>query len=361
MKYLFVLGRNPKLSILEIKGFIKRTNNKILKESVRENGLLLDLENTLDAGTIDILGGTLSIGIVLGNFKDIDKKEIYFGTRNNFNYIIWDFSENTDDISQYLKKRFRSEKFKATEKKLSGSIKDQNENIIRKFSSNLIDEEYFVFEDFFGRIVQRCNYKEIERRDMQKPVRREDLSISPRLAKIMINLSEVKEGETLLDPFCGIGVILIESLESGIKTVGIDKDGKAIDGASKNLKWFKFSKDNYKLNNNDSSKIQVKPADVLVSEPDFGKTLKKVPEKKNAELMIKQFEKLMIEVLNNLKGSIVGKFVFTTPCIRIGKKRIGCNFESICTETKLRLEEEFPVEEFRKNQIVGRHIVVLKK
>ena len=146
MKYLFILGRNPKLSVLEIKSFIKRTSNEILDEELRENGLLLDLETPLDAGTIDFLGGALSIGIVLGNIKDIDKKEIYFGTRNNFNYIIWDFSEETGEVSQYLKKRFRSEKFKATEKKLSGSIIDQEDNIIKKASSNLIDEEYFVFD-----------------------------------------------------------------------------------------------------------------------------------------------------------------------------------------------------------------------
>jgi len=361
MKYLFILGRNPKLSVLEIKSFIKRTSNEILDEELRENGLLLDLETPLDAGTIDFLGGALSIGIVLGNIKDIDKKEIYFGTRNNFNYIIWDFSEETGEVSQYLKKRFRSEKFKATEKKLSGSIIDQEDNIIKKASSNLIDEEYFVFDKFFGRIIQKCNYKEIEKRDMQKPVRREDLSISPRLAKIMINLSEVKEGETLLDPFCGIGAILIEALEEEIKVIGIDNDGKAIEGASKNLKWFKFSKENYKLNKNDSSKVKIKSSEVLVSEPYFGTTLKKIPEKKKAEIMIKQFENLMISVLNNLKESISGKFVFTAPCIRIGRKRIGCNFEDICEKTELKLEENFPIEEFRKNQIVGRNIVVLKK
>jgi tRNA G10 N-methylase Trm11 len=361
MKYLFILGRNPELSLQEIKSFLRKTENTILDEQRRENGLLLDLENPLDAGTVDILGGTIGIGIVTSKIKDIDKKEIYFGSENNFNYLIWDFSENTERVSEYLKRRFRSEKLKVTEKKLNNIIKTQNEGTIRTSSSNLIHEEYFVFDEFFGRVVQKCNYKEIEKRDMQKPVRREDLSISPRLAKIMINLSEVKENEILLDAFCGIGVVLIEALNMGIKVMGIDRDGEAIEGVEKNIIWFKSPRESYVLVKNDSSKIKISSVDVLVSEPDFGKTLRKTPDRREAEAMIKQFENLMINVLNNLKGSVKGKFVFSAPCISTGRERLSCDFLKICEKTGLKLEEGFPIQEFREDQIIGREIVVLKK
>ena len=361
MKYLFILGRNPELSIQEVKSYIKRTDNVILNEEIRKNGLLLELEKPLEAGAVDILGGTLAIGIVLCSLKDINRKEIYFGSENKFNYVIWDFSENTEEISQYLKKRFRSEKLKVTEKKFTGFVRGQNEEYTRKPSSNLITEGYFVFNDLFGRIIQRCDYKEIERRDMQKPVRRENLSISPRLAKIMINLSEVKENGVLLDSFCGIGVVLMEALNMGIKVIGIDKDNEAVNGARKNIEWLKLPKEKYKLMNNDSSKIVMGSADVLVSEPDFGKTLTKVPEKREADLMIKQFEILMINVLNNLKKSVADKFVFSAPFINIGGSRIGCDFSKISVKIGLKLKEGFPIQEFREGQIVGREIVVLEK
>lgn len=242
MKYLFILGRNPELSIAEVKSYLKRTGNSILEEAIKKNGLLLELEHPIEAGAVDILGGILEIGIVLCNLRDINRKDIYYGTENKFNYVLWDFSEETEKVSEYLKKRFHSERLKVTEKKFTGFIRGQDENFTRKPSSNLIDEGFFVFDRLFGRIIQRCNYKEIERRDMQKPVRREDLSISPRLAKIMINLSEIKENGILLDAFCGIGVVLIEALNMGIKVVGIDKDKEAINGALKNLEWLKFSK-----------------------------------------------------------------------------------------------------------------------
>lgn len=361
MKYLFILGRNPELSIAEIKSFLKRTGNVVLSNAIRDNGLLLELEKPLDAGSVDLLGGTISIGIVLCILKDMNKKEIYSGSDNKFNYAIWDFSDRTADVSQYLKVRFRSESLKVTEKRFSGFIKTQDEGIVKKLSSNRINEEYFVFENLFGKIVQKCNYKEIERRDMEKPVRREDLSISPRLAKIMINLSEVKENGILLDGFCGIGAILIESLNMGIRAIGIDKDGEALNGARKNLEWMKFPNGTYRLMNNDSTKTVVGTVDVLVSEPDFGKTLKDTPQERDAENMIKKFENLMIDVLNNMKKSVNGKFVFTSPFIDIGRERIGCDFSRICSKTGLKLEEGFPIKEFREGQIVGREIVVMKR
>jgi tRNA G10 N-methylase Trm11 len=361
MKYLFILGRNPKLSVWEIKSFLKRTGNTVLGENIRGNGLLLELEKPLDAGAVDILGGTISIGIVLCTLKDLNKKDIYYGTENKFNYVIWDFSDSTEMVSEYLKKRFHSERLKVTEKRFTGFVRGLEDDFVRRPSSNLLDEEYFVFNDFFGKIVQKCNYKEIEKRDMQKPIRREELSISPRIAKIMINLSEIKENGTLLDGFCGIGVILIEALNMGIKSIGIDKDNEAVLGAKKNLEWFKFPNGSYRLMNNDSSKVVIGSVDALVSEPDFGETLKKIPEKREAERMIKKFEDLMISVLNNLKKSISGKFVFSAPYVNVGRERVGCDFLRIAEKTGLKIQEGFPVQEFREEQIIGRQIVVLVK
>jgi tRNA G10 N-methylase Trm11 len=361
MKYLFILGRNPELSIEEIKSYMKRTGNTILNEAVRKNGLLLELEKPIEAGAVDVLGGTLEIGIVLCSLRDINRKEIYYGTENKFNYVIWDFSEETEKVSEYLKKRFHSERLKVTEKRFTGFVRGQNEEYTRKPSSNLITEGYFVFDDLFGKIIQRCNYKEIERRDMEKPVRREDLSISPRLTKMMINLSEVRENGILLDPFCGIGVILMESLVMGVKAIGIDKDGEAIEGARKNIGWLRFSGDKCRLMNNDSSKVVMGSVDVLVSEPDFGKTLRKIPNKREAENMIKEYENLIISVLNNLKKSVMGKIVFSSPFINIEGGRIGGDIHKICSKTGLKLKEGFPIKEYREGQIVGREIVVLEK
>ena len=226
---------------------------------------------------------------------------------------------------------------------------------------NRYKPEFFVFENLFGKIVLKCNYKELEKRDMEKPVRREDLSISPRLAKIMINLSEVKEDGTLLDAFCGIGVILMESLSMGVKAIGIDRDDEAIEGARKNIAWLNVPRDKWVLMNNDSSKVVMGSVDTLVSEPDFGETLRKTPNEREAKKMIDKSENLIISVVNNLKKSVMGKMVLTLPFISTGRERVGCDTDRILSKTGLKMEEGFPIKEFREGQIVGREIIVLKK
>ncbi len=48
--------------------------------------------------------------------------------------------------------------------------------------------------------------------------------LSWKLARCMVNLSGVMEGQTLCDPFCGTGTILLEGESMGIGSVGIDLD-----------------------------------------------------------------------------------------------------------------------------------------
>lgn len=373
MKYLFILGRNVELSLAEIFSYFEKENNEIKNYELEKNAVLLELEKPIK-NIIKHFGGVISIGEILcdGNAKGIinclEKKELYFGTKNKFNYCLWNFAENSiDEISQYLKKRFRSEKLKATQKTLSNKIELQSGGKAQKITSKLINEEFFLFgkENLsFGKIIEKCDYEELEKRDMSRPVRRESLSISPRLAKIMINLSFVKKGEKLLDSFCGIGVILQEALLQEIEVIGIDKDKDAIGGAMKNLEYQNFSSKNYKLISGDSSKKQIQKVNVLVTEPDLGETMKKIPTKEKAQKMLKNYEDLMIKVLGNLSNSVLGKIVFTAPFIRIGKKRLSCNIEKILEKTDLQLSTikdiSFPIPEFRHNQIVGREIFVLE-
>lgn len=354
MKYLFILGRNPQLSLAELNSIFEEKEIKINK-----NSALINLEKPLKEDIIKKLGGTISIGKVLCEVKDIDKEMIYLGKENKFNYVVWDFSEKTKQVSDYLKKRFKGEKLKTTEKRFTNIINLQGGEKAQNIGSKHIHEQYFVFEDYFGKIIQKCDYKSIEERDMKKPFKRESLSISPRLAKIMINLSRVEK--SLVDSFCGVGVILQEALLQKIKVIGVDKDKQAVEHAKKNLEWFNFPKKDYEIFNADSKKISIKRVDVMVSEPDFGKILRKVPSKKEAKIMLDNFENLMIQVLNNMKKYVGKRFVFTAPLIRTGEGRKGCKYNKILDKTNLKLIKGFPIQEFRENQIVGREIFVLEQ
>jgi tRNA G10 N-methylase Trm11 len=386
MKYIFILGRNLALSKAEVFAFLKRFDYFLLEFFEKGNALLIDIDRPLKEKAIDILGGVIAIGEVLGkSLKDLDKINIYSGTKNKLNYCIWEFGEN-EDFRDYLKKRFRSEKVKAVEKKLTGKIQLQSGGDAPMVASSLVQEQYFIFsrevpevkneEFYFGKIIGYSDYESLEERDMKKPVRRSELAISPRLAKIMINLSLVKKGK-LLDSFCGIGAILFEALLQGIKVIGIDIDKEAIEGAKENLKWGNFDQENYLLICGNSKKVSAKKAEVLVAEPDLGMTLKKVlleDKRKSKEKIIRknyseekakeileEFENLLVDVLNNFKKSISGRFVFSSPLIRTRKGRISCNIEKIQISTGLKLVEGFPIQEYRKGKIVGRDIFVVER
>ena len=358
MQYLFILGRNPELSILELQGFFGDFRY------VGQKNAILAVIPEIKKGIINRFGGVIAIGEVI----DINKLSSPNTTSNKLNYVVWNFTDNDDfldEVREQLKVKFKEESFKATEKKVANRLKLQSGEEIPNLSSNkLIDEQYFVFNDKFGKIIETCDYEEMEKQDMEKPVRRESLAISPRLAKIMINLSGIKEGETIVDPFCGVGVIVQEALRLGINVVGIDKDAEAIQGILKNLKWGKFSEENYKIINGDSSTVKIKKTNAVVTEPDLGQVLKYAPNKEIATEIINGYEKLIIRVLNNLKNSVSGRFVFTGPFIQTTSKsavkRMGCNLNKILSSTRLRLVHGFPVAEFRENQVVGREIFVLE-
>ena len=368
MKYLFILGRNIELSKAEVFSYFEREENRILSQDLIKNGLLLDLEKSISEKIVDKFGGVVSIGEVVASgtqkeiFKNLDSRNLYSGIENKLNYVVWNFSSSYENFVDYLKKRFKSEKLKATFKHLTGKIEMQGEGKILMPSSKLIDEEFFIFgekEIYFGRIFEKYDSEALEARDMNKPVRRESLAISPRLAKILINLSQVKKSETLLDPFCGIGTVLTEALLQGIKVVGIDKDKNAVLGARQNLEWSGFSEDNYKLFNADSTNKKIDFVNGVATEPDLGEILRKTPTEKEAKKQLKDFENLIIKFLKNLKTQVSGRVAFTTPYIRVFKKRHKCNISRILEETGYKMIYEIP--EYRKNQIVGRMIYVLDR
>ncbi len=217
---------------------------------------------------------------------------------------------------------------------------------------------------YYGVFEEDYSYHEIKQRDMKKPVRRESLAISPRLAKIMINLSKVQEGGLMLDAFCGVGGILQEGILRGINVYGIDKDRQAIDAARKNLKWIENrynTEASWKLQAMDSRKAPNMKVDAIVSEPALGELVKKKPTDAKAKDMIASFEKLIISVLKRLVQikKPHARIVLTMPRIR----QFGVDLKKVSKLTGLKVvnigDIPSPIEEVRDGQFVGRDIVVL--
>jgi tRNA (guanine10-N2)-dimethyltransferase len=63
-------------------------------------------------------------------------------------------------------------------------------------------------------------------------------AIYPKLARALVNLCRVKEGEFFVDPFCGTGSLLIESSLMGMKSIGVEITRWVSRGARLNLEGF---------------------------------------------------------------------------------------------------------------------------
>ena len=384
MEYLFLLGRNKELSIAEIISYFEKENVVIEVTRNKSNGIIIRTDEKINSEKIiNKLGGTIAIGEILsqGDLKEISKfietNEIYSGVSNKPHYTLLDLAEEEThtEILLLIKDKFRKEKLKAKYQPQTGMITLQNDETIFGSPSkiNRLDEKYFLLESnetyLFGKLNNIYDTKESEKRDMEKPARRESLAISPRLSKILINLSQVKANENLLDPFCGIGVILQEALIQDINAVGIDIDTEAIQGAQKNIAWLKSNykiKSKFNLYSGNSKKIQISESiNGIATEPSLGEILRKTPSEKDALKTLKDFEKLMINVLNNVKTKLApnSKIAFTMPHIRVKRKRLSCDIENILEKTGLKQHSiegiELPIPEFRKDQIVGREIYIL--
>jgi len=74
-------------------------------------------------------------------------------------------------------------------------------------------------------------------RGTRKPTPHSDISMSPRLARVLLNLSGLRKGQTVLDPFCGSGTILAEAFVLSMRCLGLDAKINRVRDARENLGW----------------------------------------------------------------------------------------------------------------------------
>ncbi len=61
------------------------------------------------------------------------------------------------------------------------------------------------------------------------------ISLHPRFARALVNMTGVRPGEALLDPLCGTGGLLLEAASMGIKAIASDVSESMVDGCRSNL------------------------------------------------------------------------------------------------------------------------------
>ena len=123
-----------------------------------------------------------------------------------------------------------------------------------------------------GLKLAEIDRKQFEKRKVQHRPFFSPISMHPRLARALANLSLVKRNGVFLDPFCGTGGLLIEAGLIGAKVVGSDIENKMIEGCRKTLDFYKIK--NYDLFCSDIGDIQrhVNEVDAIVTDLPYGKS-----------------------------------------------------------------------------------------
>lgn len=95
-------------------------------------------------------------------------------------------------------------------------------------------------------------------------------TMPPKLARCMVNLARPKPGQLLLDPFCGIGGILIEAGLVGCRVVGCDIKLEMAKGCLRNLEFFGISPVGVAMA--DARNPPFSPVNCIVTDPPYGKS-----------------------------------------------------------------------------------------
>ncbi len=124
---------------------------------------------------------------------------------------------------------------------------------------------------YLGRKLTEINRAQFEQRKVQYRPFFSPISLHPKIARALVNLSGIKEKEILLDPFCGTGGILLEAGQIGAKVIGSDIEQKMVDGCKETLAFYNIPHDNIFCTDVSTIDKKVNHVDAIVTDFPYGK------------------------------------------------------------------------------------------
>jgi tRNA G10 N-methylase Trm11 len=211
-------------------------------------------------------------------------------------------------------------------------------------------------------------------RDQARPARDARVGmLPPKLAQIMINLANPPTHATVLDPFCGTGVVLQEAMLMGYSTVGTDLEPRMVLFTKKNLDWLNTKSNmlnaNYEVSQGDATN-HIWPENIssIVSEVYLGRPLSKIPNSEDLYKIASDVNTIFKKFLINLSGQINpgARICLAVPTWRA--KHGFVNLPALDNLSELgynqldfKRAEQKDLVYFREDQIVARQLIVLEK
>ncbi|MBR3368588.1 methyltransferase domain-containing protein [Candidatus Saccharibacteria bacterium] len=372
MKYLAVLGRQPKISLAELECLFSDVNQLSL------NLATFSSDNTPD---IDRLGGSLKIAEkleipVLEHLKNLPEGKITLG--------ISDYSKNATKktawsealkLKKILKRFGRSVRvLENKEATLSTAISHHNQLAEKKNHVEIIkyDKEYYL-------VLGVQNITAYSKRDQARPARDAKVGmLPPKLAQILINFcGPLKKNSIILDPFCGTGVVLQEALLMGFTPYGTDLSDRMVEYSKKNLKWLAEEKNltneetyaNMEICIGDAIDFEWQKIDAVACETYLGPPMSTIPPDIKLKSAKQECKPIILGFLKNLstqikKGTPVAIAVpaWLKENGEYSRLNILDEIENLGYNVlKLKNSSEKDLLYHREGQIVARELIILRK
>jgi tRNA G10 N-methylase Trm11 len=295
------------------------------------------------------LAGVHKIALPLPAVDSPDFAEAITFPERNFNFSLSLYCAQGDQEAEY---EYLSEELLAT-------LRDhglKKANLIRSrsgpemYSERVVSRSAIDFVVFpigatsqWGVTVYVPETGGFKERSTERPYVTSGISLSSRLARLLLNISGVSKGQVLLDPFCGSGTILGEALLKGADCIGIDRNHGSVERTKDNLAWLLSHSQRrgqrvpaYSVITGDATNLRRslgdQMVDAIVSEPILIPRLSSPPTLEKARRLIKHASMIYSDALYEMSGVLRrgGRMVLVTPSLRtIEGKDVTLSFEDL--------------------------------
>jgi tRNA G10 N-methylase Trm11 len=387
MKSLLILGRQPALGLAELESLYGAACLKPIGQAA----VLVDIEPAL----LDFsrLGGAIKLLKVLIELETTEWSEIE-------SYLIKSIPKNLTYVPEGKIKlglsayglRVRPSELNASGLRLKKIIKQEGRSVrVVPNKTPILNSAQVLHNQLTGptgwelvafrsntktllcQTIAEQNIEAYAARDQNRPMRDAKVGmLPPKLAQIILNLTAPSDGATILDPFCGTGVVLQEALLMGYASYGTDIEPRMIEYSRANLDWLHERRDgnfDIRLETGDATSHQWKPVPTAVAaETYLGKPLSREPDANLLHTIMSECDRIHRGFLVNVSRQLPKG---TRLCLAVPAWRVKNGFKHLTTLDYLRelgytrIDFRYAPQRdliyFREDQFVARELIVLVK
>ncbi len=387
MRYFFILGKHPALSIAEIQAVFMREGIPATVSRSSSEAMVVETTARIDEEFFYGLGGSVKFGeVVVASSREALRgrlvhvlKQIRLPSKFIFGFSIYSLEDGVStgklrrdlarigiEIKKELKGLGPVRFVTSREPTLSSVVIQTNhatELVVLQGPETLL----------IGKTLAVQQFADLSFRDYGRPGRSARSGmLPPKLARMMINLAQCSRDQMLLDPFCGSGTVVTEAMLMGYQQmIGSDIDAAAVRATNENVAWVRAQYPEETAH----AKVQtfVLPAQeiatrltkrslrAIVTEPTLGPPRTGREPRGVLESRARELVSLYSSALNQFSKILAprGRVVMVIPTFAAKPKPVRVDLTKIAAQNGLRLTSAFTYE--RQGQWVTREITVFDK